>query len=193
MQESSRIKDEIRILGVDDSPFTKNKNQRQNCLVIGTIFRGGNYMDGLISFNVTVEGNDSTKKLISAIKKTRHYNQLNCIMLNGISLAVFNVLDIRKISSETSLPVIVVIRKLPDLRKIEKTLTQLKFTGRVNIIKKAGRIYPVKVHKRNLFIQVAGISLEKAAQIVRLTAVHSIIPEPIRIAHIIASGIVKGE
>ena len=50
-----------------------------------------------------------------------------------------------------------------------------------------------KTKGKNLFMQVAGVSPTAAAKIVRISATHSLIPEPIRIAHIIASGIKNGE
>ena len=43
------VKKEIRVIGIDDSPF--KKFSRQKILVIGTIFRGGNWLDGVLSTN----------------------------------------------------------------------------------------------------------------------------------------------
>jgi hypothetical protein len=44
-----------------------------------------------------------------------------------------------------------------------------------------------------VFISFAGSTEEEAKELVRKTTVRGVIPEPIRMAHIIASGIVKGE
>lgn len=190
------IKREIRIAGIDDAPFKKFSGNR--CLVVATIFRGGNYMDGLLSCHVRVDGNDATEKLVKLIKKTRHYGQINCIMLNGIAVAGFNIIDIQKLSKKTGMPVVVIIRKMPDIQKIAKALNKAsairKTAGRkMNLIARAGKVYKMNIKGRNLFMQVAGVSPTAAAEIVRISATHSLIPEPIRIAHIIASGIKDGE
>ena len=42
-------------------------------------------------------------------------------------------------------------------------------------------------------MQPIGIDEKKAKELVKLTTTNSEIPEPIRIAHIIAAGLVKGE
>ena len=44
------MKSQIRVIGIDDSPFDKNSNKK--VLVVGTIFRGGDFMDGLLSTKV---------------------------------------------------------------------------------------------------------------------------------------------
>jgi len=186
-----KVKKEVRILGIDDAPF--NKECDKKVLVTATVFRGGSYLDGLLSCYVQVDGDDATAKLISLIKKTKHLEQLQCVMINGIALGGFNVIDINQLSKKTKLPIIVVIRRIPNLHKIKKALKKIKATYKVKLLKKAGKIYPVKIKKKHVYIQVAGINLELATQVVKLTAIHSLIPEPIRVAHLIASGIILGE
>lgn len=191
MVKEMPIKAEIRIAGIDDAPFDKFSDKK--CLVVATIFRGGNYMDGLLSTYVKVDGEDATEKISRLIKKTRHYGQLNCVMLNGISMAGFNVIDIKEFNKKTGLPVIVIIRKMPDFAEIKKALSKAKAETKMSLIRKAGRIFKIGLNKKKIFIQAAGISPRKASEIVKATAIHSLIPEPIRIAHIIASGIKNGE
>lgn len=189
-KSNDSIKKEIRVLGIDDSPFKKSE---KNCLIVGTIFRGGNYIDGLLSTSVEVDGNDATEKLIKLIEKTRHYEQLNCIMLDGIAVAGFNVIDIKRLNARTGLPVIVLMRRLPDLGQISSALKKMKAESKMQTIKKAGTIYKTKIGKRNAYFQTAGISPIKAKGIIGITTTHSLIPEPLRVAHIIASGIKRGE
>lgn len=193
MQSKKRagIKKEIRVAGIDDGPF--NKFSDSTCLVAATIFRGGSYMDGLLSCHVEVDGDDSTSKIIDLIKKTRHYDQLNCIMLDGIALGGFNVIDIKELNKKTELPVIVIIRKRPDFKKIEKALKRMKSEKKMRLIRKAGKIYRIRIKNGQVYFQKAGISERKAADIIRITATHALIPEPIRIAHLITSGITNGE
>lgn len=187
-----KIKSEIRILGIDDAPFTPHS--KEDVLVVGTIFRGGSWLDGVLTTHVRVDGTNSTPRIIEMIKNSRHLDQLGVIMLDGITLGGFNVVDIEKISEETGLPVIVVIRKIPDFKKIKKAL-QNKFEDwewRWDAIKRAGKIYPVKMDD-TIYIQVKGIKLEDAIEIVRISTTRSAIPEPIRAAHLIAAGVEKGE
>ena len=57
----------------------------------------------------------------------------------------------------------------------------------------AGAIAEIDVHGNLLYIQCAGIEITDARKIVQLATTHSHIPEPLRAAHLIATGIVCGE
>ncbi len=181
------FKREIRILGIDDSPFKKFR--RGNILVIGTIFRGGALLDGILTTKVSIDGNNSTKKLIQMLNKSKFKPQLRCVLLNGIALAGFNVIDIKELNKKTKIPVIVVIRKYPDFKKIELTLKKINKQKKYKLIQKAGPVE--KIDK--IYIQRKGITLKKAKEILKLTCTRSLIPEPIRVAHLIAGGIITGE
>lgn len=186
-----QIKKEIRILGIDDAPFDKFHDKK--CLVVATVFRGGEWIDGLLSFHVGIDGNDGTEKIINAVRRSKHVGQLQCIMLNGIALAGFNVIDIQQLSKKTKLPVIVVIRKKPNLKKIKNVLIKIKQQEKILLIKKAGKIYEVKLDGKKIYMQCMGINKKIAERIIKISSARSLIPEPIRVAHIIASGIVLGE
>ena len=186
------MKKEIRILGIDDSSF--KKKQIKKILVIATVFRGGSFLDGILSTKITVDGNDSTKKIIQMINKTKHKGQLQIIMLNGIALGGFNIIDIKKLSQKIKLPVIVLMRKYPNIKEIFQALKNFKNSKQKQLlIKKAGKIYEIKIKNKKIYTQFANISLEKVKKIISLTAIHSLIPEPLRVAHLIASGISLGE
>ncbi|MEM4152500.1 MAG: DUF99 family protein [Candidatus Pacearchaeota archaeon] len=188
------IKREIRILGIDDAPFNKFKDKK--VLVVGTVFRGGLYMDALLSCYIKVDGDDSTKKLIELVKKTKHLEQLKCIMINGISLGGFNVIDINELHKKTKLPVIVIIRHKPNFTKILKALkkaNKTKAIKRFELMKKAGKPLPLLLKNKKIYFQVAGISAKTAKEIIKISSTHGSIPEPLRISHIIASGIILGE
>jgi len=180
-------KREIRIIGIDDSPF--KKFTKGNILVIGTIFRGGTLLDGILTTKVAIDGNNSTKKLIEMINSSKFKPQLRCIMINGIALGGFNVIDIKELHKKTKIPVIIVIRKYPDFKKIEETLKKINKHKKYKLIQKAGIVEKVD----QIYIQRKGITLKKAKEILKLTCTRSLIPEPIRVAHLIASGIVTGE
>ncbi|MCL6500910.1 MAG: DUF99 family protein [Candidatus Pacearchaeota archaeon] len=188
------VKKELRILGIDDGPFDKFRDKR--CLVVATVFRGGSYMDGLLSTHAKVDGNDATEKLIDLIRRTRHLGQLQCIMTDGVALAGFNVIDIQKLNKRTKLPVIVIIKKMPNFKKIGSALKRASkktWEKKLMLMKKAGKIYETIVNNKPLYFQVAGMEEKKAKEIIKISSTHATIPEPLRIAHLIASGIVLGE
>ena len=181
------LKKEIRVVGIDDSPFNKFKDKE--VLVVGVVMRGGLYVDGVLSTKVNVDGNDATKNIIKMINKCKFKPQLQCIFLNGIAVAGFNIIDVDKLNKKIKLPVIVVIRKNPDIENIKGTLIKIKQKNKIKLIEKAGKV----IQMDNIFVQLNGIDLEKARKILKIVCTRSLLPEPLRLAHIIAAGIVQGE
>jgi len=180
-------KKEMRVLGIDDAPF--NKFKKGSTIVIGTVFRGGSFMDGILSTKVSVDGNNSTSKIIEMVNNSKFRPQLQVILLDGIAVGGFNVIDVKKLHKKTGIPVIVVIRKYPDFKKIKETLVKLKKEKKFRLIQKAG-----PVHKAGkIYVQLDGLELKDAREILKITCTRAFIPEPLRAAHLIASGITLGE
>lgn len=187
------IKSEIRILGFDDSAFTPRS--KELVPVIGVVFRGGKFLDGLLRTEVTVDGMDSTEKIIKLINSSRNKQQLKVIMFDGITFAGFNMIDAKKIFEETRIPVLIINRKMPDLVKVKKALKRFDdFDSKLKALENAGQIKEcyLKDFKR-VFYQNIGIDDETAKEVIVLSCTRGFIPEPLRIAHIIATGLVKGE
>lgn len=190
-QKSFRvIKPEIRVLGVDDGAFIPHV--KGQVPVIGVVFRGGYWLDGVMHTEIAVDGFDATEKISAMITSSPHYKQLRVIMLNGITFAGFNIVDVESLYGVTKLPVVTVTREKPDLAEVRKALQNLPWSEeRWKTILKAGE--PVQVSTRNaeakVYMQTVGVSKEDAQKILRLTSTRSNIPEALRVAHLIASGI----
>jgi len=184
------IKQEIRILGVDDSPFPAHT--KDEVMLVGTVFRAGNWLDGVLSTFVDGDGMDSTQKISEMVLNSRNMGQLGVIMLDGITFAGFNIVNIRELYEATGIPVIVIMRKFPNFEGIKKALKRFPdYKNRWSNVLGAGEVH--KVDDESIYIQIQGIKLEDALEIVKLSTTRSAIPEPIRVAHIIAAGIVTGE
>ena len=181
------LKKEIRVIGIDDAPF--NKFGKGNVLVVGAVFRGGLWLDGILSTKVRIDGNNATKKITEMINKCKFKPQLQCILLDGIAVGGFNVIDVKELSKKTKLPVMVIIRRKPDIKNIKEILIKLNKKNKIKLLEKAGSVVPIE----KIYVQLTGLSIEKAKEILKITCTRSLIPEAIRIAHLIASGITYGE
>jgi endonuclease V-like protein UPF0215 family len=182
------IKPQIRILGIDDSALINEK-----VMIIGTFFRGGGQLDGVLKSEITKDGMDATDIITEMIRNSKYYSQIRVIMLDGVTYGGFNPVDIKKIFEETNIPVIVFMRSCPDFEKIRLALEHLpEKEERWEIIRRAGKIYKI-AGENPVFIQLCGIDEESAVELVRTTSTHSNIPEPLRVAHLIATGVVLGE
>jgi hypothetical protein len=183
------IKPEIRVIGVDDGPFkphTKGKT-----LLVGAVLRGGQWLDGILSTSVSVDGRDATQRIIKMVNESRHKGQLRVIMTDGATFAGFNVVDIREIFKRTGIPVVAVSRDRPNMKEIKQAIKNLPdWRARWNILRRAGNIYSVESRSgARIFMQIAGVKKNDAEKIIKTTATRSFVPEPLRVAHLIARGV----
>lgn len=184
------IKPEIRVLGVDDGKFIPHS--KAQVPVVGVVFRGGYWLDGVMSTQITVDGFDATSKISNMIRNSPHYKQLRVVMLNGITFGGFNVVDIQALNAQTNLPIIAVTTRKPDLTRVHLALKNLPNSEeRWKAVVNAGEIFPVVIRDgtQRVYVEVAGIAMDSAVEVLRLTATRSKIPEALRVAHLVASGI----
>jgi endonuclease V-like protein UPF0215 family len=150
-------------------------------------------MDGVLKREITVDGTDAEHELIGAVQQMK-FKDVRVILLDGITFAGFNTVNIQKIHAETRLPVVVVLRKKPNFDEFLNAMGRLPHSAeRTRCVKDAGEIFWTKVGDNRLAFQTAGISEKEAAEIISVSCRHANMPEPLRIAHLIASGIVLGE
>lgn len=173
-------------------------------------------MDGVVSGKIRRDGSDSTRTMIELIQSSQFREQLRVILLQGIAVGGFNVVDVHELSAALALPVLVITRRQPDLGAIERALFSGDPPGRPRVIgahrkwrliRAAGEMERLEPSRRalrratasgqpasgqRLWIQRVGISLSAAREIIEATTLHGNVPEPLRLAHLIAGGIVAG-
>ncbi len=181
-----KVKKEVRILGVDDAPFSRGQ---KTCKIYGVIYRGATYPDGVVSTTIQVDGNDSTRKLISLVQQTKHHDQLRLVMTGGITMAGFNIINLKTFFEKTHIPIISVIRKQPNLKKFESAVRSFRSKTKLKAYQDSGPISKFN----GILYQSCGIAKKDAEAVLKLTCIHAKIPEPLRVAHLIAGGVTTGE
>ena len=175
-----------RVVGFDDG-FESFKSEK--AYLVGCV-TSGSYVEGFLIDLIDVDGWDVTEKIISLIKDSRFRIQLKCVMLSGLTFAGFNVADVKAIHESTSIPVVVVMERKPNFERIKRALSKLDgFEKRLELIRKAGEIHRIG----KLYVQIVGCDLNFAKNVLKLTTVKGKIPEPLRIAHLVASALIHRE
>ena len=187
------IKSQVRAVGIDDGPFEKYKPGTS--MIVGAVCRGGGWLDGVMRTDVEVDGDDAGTRIAAMVNASRHKGQIRVIFLNGITFGGFNTVDIDRLNRETGLPIIVVMRHRPNREGILEALEKLPHRDqRVAAMAHAGPVHAASGGKdKSVFLQVCGISLEDAMKLVQVTSSRSVVPEPLRLAHLIASGVTLGD
>lgn len=173
-----------RILALDDSAFLKKGGKS---LVVGVIGRE-KLVEGVISFSVSSDGKDATAQIIEVVRKSRFRPQIKLIVLNGTVLAGLNIVDAERIRRILSIPVAGITRRKPHPDKlaeaIEKSNKYVSYRMQVlDSIKDNMTLY----RHRGYYLQLFGMSKKDVdARFEEMIAF-------LRLAHLIGSGIAKGE
>ena len=175
------------IIGFDDAPFLRDDTG--DVKIIGTIY-ARLQLNGVLMGDVKKDGDNSAQKLISIISNSRFAETIQLIMLQGITLAGFNVVDVFEMHDRLKIPILVVSRKIPDLTAVKDALTHVR-GGKKKwaVIERLGPMEPVE----KIYVQRLGLTIKQAASVVRNFTVTGHIPEPLRVAHLIAGAIINGE
>ncbi len=176
------------IIGFDDAPFAKK--HRGDVPVVGAVYAGLR-LEGTVVGKVRRDGDNATKNLLGMIESSRFLQHLQLVMLQGISLAGFNVIDAPDLGRRLGLPVLVVARHAPDMGAIKQALLTNVSGGarKWRRIEKLGPMEPAG----NVFVQRVGLTLGQAREVVDHFAVHGNIPEPLRTAHLFAGALGSGQ
>src|ERR671938_771283 len=93
----------IRVFGIAESfrsSYTKST-------IAGIVMRRDLIIDGITLSNTTLKGNDSTENILCMFRSLKR-SDINCIMLDGLIISMYNIIDGELIQIETGLPVIAI-------------------------------------------------------------------------------------
>lgn len=172
------------MVGFDDAPF--RPGHRGDVTVVGTVFAGLR-LDGVLWGRLRRDGANATRVLADMAAGSRFAPQLQLVLLQGIALAGFNVVDAPGLAQRLGVPVLVVARRAPDLAAVRRALLERVPGGRRKwrLIEALGPMEPLA----GVYVQRVGLAPSEAEAVLRRLAVHGRIPEPLRSAHLIAAGI----
>ncbi len=214
----------MNVIGFDDGPFPHH--HRGDVLLVGVVC-SRTRLDGVVSGKVRRDGSNATAEMVRLVRGSSFAGHVRAVLLQGIAVGGFNVVDVRALSEALGVPVLVVMRRAPDLTAVHMALFSESPASRPRVrgaarkwklIEGAGPIEPLGTSRRaikraevgegphratkqvtglreeapRLWIQRVGVSLEEARRLVLATTLHGNVPEPLRLAHLIAGGITTG-
>ena len=177
------IKSGARIVAIEDAPFSKGDKK---VLAVGVVARR-NAIEGILSFYVRKDGNDATKKIARKIEHSRFMSELKLVAINGIAMAGLNIVDIIYLSKRLGMPVVAITRRKPHSALMKKAIraSGLDVKRKLLLI---GKIQSERIARIDgFYVQFFGAKEEEIRGMI------NIITENLRLAHMIASGIARGE
>jgi len=183
---------EFRVIGVEDGGFSRESLGYGilKALLVCVLLRGTCIEDFQVDM-ITVDGLDASEKLITMLRKL----SFDVIMLAGVSFAGFNLVDPTLVFEKFHKPIVVISRTKPNNVAVKNALL-LHFEDwqdRWSVFKKLGPIHEVvsMPGEPPIYIEVIGATFDWATKLIRASASCCRIPEPIRVARLIARGLTR--
>ncbi|MFW9888107.1 MAG: DUF99 family protein [Candidatus Thorarchaeota archaeon] len=184
-QESPREwKKGVRVLGVSES----FKREDQKSIAVGVVMRGDMRIDGIGFCEPEVGGTDATEKLIAMYSRLAR-EDIRAWLLGGCIISWFNVVDSVSLHKATEVPVVCLSYNPSE--GIEKYFHEYfpdDWQSRITLMDRGGQRKEITLKTgHSVFLATSGITLDKARKLVDQFTLDGRIPEPIRVARIIAA------
>jgi uncharacterized protein len=185
------MKAKSRFLGIDDAPF---RFSDESVPIVGVVVQAPSYIEGVLTTLAEVDGHDATERVAAMVRRSRYRAGLAAILIDGTAVGGFNVIDVDAVHEAVDRPVVTVTRKKPDLGAIERALRRRfdDWRERLAIIRRH-EVDGIRTGHGTVWVTYVGASRTEVEEALSLTTMRGVLPEPLRIAHLIAAGIVRGE
>ena len=176
------------VLGIDEGPFLKGQSERVP--VVAALCEGASLLEAVARTDFPVDGAGATEFLVEWIGGLRVLASLQGIALGGITFAGLGIVDVRALSEALRTPVLVVTRRPPDNARLRQALEAAGLLERFAIAERSPEALGTDT---GIYLAHAGCDREGALALLRATQGKAKLPEPLRIAHLIATAYVRGE
>ena len=173
----------IRVLAIAES-FRKEKT---NSILSGIVMRKDLIIDGIIFGNATIGGDDATQNII-AMYKSLQRNDISFLLLNGLIISMYNIVDGKTIYENIGIPVIAIT--FNNSQGIENSIKKhfpSNYNDKLEKLNKLGErnLVLLKTNKY-LWIRIWGMKLDDAIKLLNSFIIQGSIPEPIKLAKLIS-------
>lgn len=176
--------------GIDDGPFLPRRLGGSRAPLV-VVKLEGSHVTRVRAGSIDVDGMDATDR---ALKLLSGFSFSNCpILMAGVTFGGFNLIDPRRLQRMFRTPTIVVVGARPNNSAVKRALVRhfpdwRKRWGIIGSLGKLHRVWTV-AGENPLFFEAFGCSSLDARKILKSWALVSRVPEPLRVAGLVARGL----
>ena len=187
LAEILRLNRRVRVVGFDDAPFDRTPGSPVN---VSGIVCSGTRFEGMMWGEATKDGTDATDVLASMLLGGKFHEQVHAVLIDGIAIGGFNLIDLPQLAERVERPCVAVMRRQPDLAKVHAVLERFEDAPyRLRLLERAGPI-----HEEGGFVfQVVGAAPSVVAASLAAVTDQGRVPEPLRLAHLIGAAVRTGQ
>lgn len=174
----------IRVLGIAES----FRRDREKSVLAGIVMRSDFIIDGAAFDMITVGGMDATEGVLRIFESLQR-DDINVIMLNGCVISWFNIIDIMEVYKRLQIPLICVTYEESEglEEHIVRHFEEDERDSRIEAYRRLGDRVPVELQDGfEVLIRFLGIENPEAGAVLKKFVVQGKVPEPLRVAKIVA-------
>ena len=189
-RRASRNSTTTNCIGIDDGPFLSRRLGGSTAPLVVAQLNGPHLVKAKIG-RITVDGLDATlvaSRLLGSLQVRD-----SPILLAGATFAGFNIINPRVLQRRFRTPTIVVIGSRPNNRAVKRALVGHfpDWKRRWRTLSSLGPLHRVRVFRNEgpIFYEAFGCEDDEARRILKQWAYVSRVPEPLRVAGLVARGL----
>jgi len=173
----------LRGLGIAESFREENKIST----LAGVVMRRDFIIDGFVFGQTTIEGSDATASILQMYRKLQR-DDISFLMISGLVISMYNIVNIKKIWNEIKIPVIGVTYE--DSKGIEAAIKYHfpdSYQSKIEEYHNLGERTKLSLHTgHDLFVRIEGCTIQETKNLLDAFTLQGSIPEPLRVAQMLA-------
>src|SRR5574338_874965 len=153
----------------------------------GIVMRRDFTIDGFVFGESTIEGNDATEVILQMYRKLDR-DDISFVMISGLIISMYNIIDIKKIWNRLKIPVIGVTYE--DSKGIEDAIKHHfpdSYQTKIEEYQKLGERTKISLHSgHDIFVKFEGCTLHEVKDLLNTMTLQGSVSEPVRVAQLLA-------
>ena len=176
----------LRGLAIAES-FTQNSKKS---VLAGIVIRRDFVIDGFVFGNSTLEGDDATDVILSMYKKLQRPD-ISYLLISGIIISMYNIVDLKQISKSLNIPVIgVTYKESEGIDDAIKHHFPNSYEAKLKEYKELGDREQITLHTSyDVYVRKEGCSISDVKHLLNELTLQGSFPEPLRVAQLLAKAL----
>ena len=178
----------IRGLAIAES-FSQNSKKS---VLSGIVMSTDLVIDGFVFGHSTVGGDDATDAILEMYEKLDRQD-ISFLLISGIVISLYNIIDMKRISEKIGLPVIgVTYEESSGIEDAIKHHFPESYKSKLTEYSKLEPRKKITLHTSyNLYVRNEGCTVLEAKQLLDKITLQGSIPEPLKITQLLANTLLK--
>jgi len=178
----------LRALAIAESFGPSSKKS----ILCGIVMRQDFIIDGIVFGNATIKGDDATETILQMFNDLDRPD-VNYLLISGLILSRYNIVDIKKIHETLKIPVIgLTYQDSSGLENSIKRHFPNSFDLKIKNYSKLETRKKITINNSSeAYVRFEGCAFHEVQYLLKKLTLSGVIPEPIKVAKIFAKSLVK--